>query len=233
MSLLGWAEKEIELAMKAEKDASKENDGYCMDGYVKACYDSAFKAFKSLVEDEHSGMSIRITKGILDRLIDGKPLTPLTGENDEWGYNYTNDKGVKSFKNKRMSAFFIDVYPDGTVKYIDLNRSYCIDINNGSTYGSGLVRDIVDELYPITLPYFPADNAIKVYCEDFLVDEKNGDFDTVGIFYLIKDGEKIEVNRFFKEGNSDENPWEEISREEYEDRKNSIIKRKKMNMSAN
>ena len=32
---------------------------------------------------------------------------------------------------------------------------------------------------------------------------------------------------------SDENPWEEISREEYEDRKNSIIKRKKMNMSAN
>ena len=37
----------------------------------------------------------------------------------------------------------------------------------------------------------------------------------------------------FTEGNSDENPWEEISREEYEDRKNSIIKRKKMNMSAN
>ena len=32
--------------------------------------------------------------------------------------------------------------------------------------------------------------------------------------------EKIEINRFFKEGNSDENPWEEISREEYEDRKN-------------
>ena len=132
-----------------------------------------------------------------------------------------------------MTALFKYVYPDGTVKYSDLDRSYCIDINNGSTYGSGLVRDIVDELYPITLPYFTADNAIKVYCEDFLVDEKNGDFDTVGIFYLIKDGEKIEINRFFKDGNSDENPCEKISREEYEDRKNSIMKRKKMNMSAN
>ena len=62
--------------------------------------------------------------------------------------------------------------------------------------------------------------SVLMSCEDFLVDEKNGDFDTFGIFYLIKDGEKIEVNRFFKEGNSDENPWEEISREEYEDRKN-------------
>ena len=231
MSLLGWAEKEIELAMKAEKDASKENDGYCMDGYVKACYDSAFKAFKSLVEDEHSGMSIRITKGILDRLIDGNPLTPIT--DDKWVDPFTNNAGVTTFQNERMTALFKYVYPDGTVKYSDLDRSYCIDINNGSTYGIGLVRDIVDELYPITLPYFPADNAIKVYCEDFLVDEKNGDFDTVGIFYLIKDGEKIEINRFFKDGNSDENPWEEISREEYEDRKNSIIKRKKMNMSAN
>lgn len=226
MSLLGWAEKEIELAMKAEKDASKENDGYCMDGYVKACYDSAFKAFKSLVEDEHSGMSIRITKGILDRLIDGKPLAPLTGENDEWRYDYTNDKGVKCFQNKRMSAFFRDAYPDGTVKYTDLDRSYCIDINDGITYSSGLVRDVVDELYPISLPYFPPANAMKVYFENFLVDEKNGCFDTVGIFYLIKDGEKIEINRFFKDGNSDENPWEEISLEEYEERK-------KMKVNAN
>ena len=75
-----------------------------------------------------------------------------------------------------MTALFKYVYPDGTVKYSDLDRSYCIDINNGSTYGIGLVRDIVDELYPITLPYFPADNAIKVYREGFLVDEKNGDF---------------------------------------------------------
>lgn len=220
MSLLGWAEKEIELALKAEKESPKENDGYCMDGYVKACYDSAFKAFKSLVEDEHSGMSIRITKGILDRLIDGKVLTPLTGENDEWRINYTNNKDVKKcFQNKRMSSFFKEVRTDGTVTYSDLDRSYCIDINNGSNYSSGLVIDIVDELYPITLPYFPAANAIKVYCEDFLVDEKNGDFDSVGIFYLIKDGERVEINRFFKEGNSDENPWEEISREEYEERK--------------
>lgn len=224
MSLLSWAEKEIELAMKAEKDASKENDGYCMDGYVKACYDSAFKAFKSLVEDEHSGMSIRITKGILDRLIDGKPLTPLTGENDEWGYNYTNDKGVKSFENKRMSAFFIDVYPDGTVKYSDLERSYCVDINTGASYDCGLVIDIVDELYPINFPYMPPAKEIKVYCEDFLVDKKNRDVYYRGVFYLIKDDKKVEINRFFKTVDSDENPWEEISREEYEERKKVKIR---------
>lgn len=42
---------------------------------------------------------------------------------------------------------------------------------------------------------------------------KNGGFDTVGIFYAIKpDGEKVEINRFFKES---EDGWKEINEAEY------------------
>ena len=30
------------------------------------------------------------------------------------------------------------------------------------------------------------EKPFKVYCEDFLTDKKNGDFDTVGVFYALK-----------------------------------------------
>lgn len=101
--------------------------------------------------------------------------------------------------------------------------------NPNSTYSSGLVRRIIDEMFPITMPYMPG-KPIKVYCEDFLIDKKNGDFDTVGVLYAIKteDGnqERIEINRFFREPEGDEEgSWTEISKEEYYERKEAAIDR--------
>ncbi len=46
-------------------------------------------------------------------------------------------------------------------------------------------RRIIDKMFPITMPYMPG-RPIKVCCEDFLTDKKNGDFDTVGVFYALK-----------------------------------------------
>lgn len=117
---------------------------------------------------------------------------------------------------------------DGTVKYNDVNRSYCVSIHDSNnTYSSGLVRRIIDEMFPITMPYMPG-RPIKVYCEDFLTDKKNGDFDTVGVFYALKTEngkqEKIEINRFFREPEGDEEgSWTEISKEEYYERKDRQI----------
>lgn len=216
--LLSWAEKEIDIACKREREASGvKNDDWA---YACACYESALKAYKSLIEDGHSGFSIRLTKQILNRLIDGKPLTPIEDTDDIWSdisEYLPPEEGRRSYQCKRMSSLFKYVYADRTVKYKDINRYYCIDINNTEvTYRSGLVQRIIDEMFPITMPYFPGE-PIKVYCEDFLTDRKNGDFDTVGIFYAIKpDGEKVEINRFFKES---ENGWDEIDEVEYNERK--------------
>lgn len=82
-------------------------------------------------------------------------------------------------------------------------------------------------MYHITMPYMPG-KPIKIYCEDFLVDKKNGDFDTVGVFYAskIENGEqqKIEINRFFRAPEGNEKPdWVEISKEEYYERKDRQI----------
>ena len=158
-------------------------------------------------------------------LIDGKPLTPIEDTDDIWNECSRPKDGPKVYQCKRMSSLFKNVYADGTVKYDDNNSSYCISIHDPfNKYSSGLVRKIINEKFPITMPYMPGE-PIKVYCEDFLTDKKNGDFDTVGVFYALKTEhgkqEKIEINRFFREPEGDEEgSWTEISKEEYYDRKN-------------
>ena len=222
--MLDWAKKEVEIACKKENPNRKEGEF----DYRCACYESALKTFQSLCEDDHSGLSIRMTQAILNRLINGKPLTPIEDTDDIWDKRPRSKVSPEVYQCKRMSSLFKYVYDDGTVKYEDINHSYCVSIRNcNDTYSSGLVRKIINEMFPISMPYMPG-KPIEVYCEDFLTDKKNGDFDTVGVFYALKteDGkqEKIEINRFFREPEGDEKGnWIEISKEEYYERKERRI----------
>ena len=188
------------------------------------------KTFESLCDDGHSGFSIKMTQAILVRLLDGKPLTPIEDTDDIWNPCSRPKCSPKVYQCKRMSSLFKNVYSDGTIEYNDVDSSYCVNIHNpNTTYSSGLVRRIIDEMFPITMPYMPS-RPIEVYCEDFLTDKKNGDFDTVGVFYALKTEngkqEKIEINRFFREPEGDEEgSWTEISKEEYYERKEAAIDR--------
>ena len=210
-----WAEREITIACKRERGASGEK-GW---DYGCACYESAYKAYKSLLKDGHSGFSIGLTQQILNRLIEGKPLTPIEDTDDVWNdicEYHEETEGYSYYQCKRMSALFKDVYSDGRILYKDVDAWVGVDVDDGSTYHSGLVQRIMGEMYPISMPYYPPDKPTKVYCSDFLTDRKNGYFDTVGMFYAIRpDGERIEINRFFKEGEDD---WIEITEAEYGER---------------
>ena len=223
--ILEWAKREVEIACKRENPNKKEGEF----DYGCFCYSSALKAFKSLYDDEHSGCSIRITQSILNRLIDGKPLTPIEDTDDVWNISHANGNGEMIYQCNRMSALFKTVHPDGSVDYSSIDHCYCIDINNPkNTYSSRLVRRIIHKLFPITMPYIPGE-PIKVFCEYFLTDKNNGDFDTIGVFYAFKEenGEpiRIEINRFFREPFKNEKESEEfpgyveISKEEYDSRK--------------
>ena len=219
-NMLDWAEREVAIACEKENPNKKDREF----DYGCACYESALKAFKSLCDDCHSGFSIKMTQVILNRLIDGKPLTPIEDMDDVWNLIENYEDGYRSYQCKRMYSLFKDVYADGTVKYDDINRSYCIDIHDSNNeYSSRLVRRIIDKMFPIAMPYMPS-KPIKVYCEDFLTDKKNGDFDTVGVFYALKTEndkqKKIEINRFFREPKEgEEGRWTEISKEEYMQRR--------------
>lgn len=215
MNMSDWAKREIEIACKQENPNRKEGEW----DYGCACYESAFKAFNSLMEDGHSGFSIGMTKHILNRLIDGKPLTPIEDTEDVWNdVTYKNEKeGYREYQCKRMSSLFKTVYSDGIAKYSDVDSYYCIDINDPNvSYRNGLVGRIIDEMFPITMPYFPG-KPMKVVCEELLTDRKNGDFDTIGILYVIKpNAEKISIERYFKES---ENGWDKITLDEFGERK--------------
>lgn len=219
MSMKEWAEREIAIACEKERGYFEENEGGW--DYGCACYESALKVFKGLLEDGHSGFSIVLTKNILNRLIDGKPLTPIEDVDDIWNFTY-EDGGYKHYQCKRMFSLFKTVSPDGKVKYSDNDRFYCIDIDRPDvTYFSGLISRIIDELYPITMPYNPSDKPMKVVCECLLCDLKNGDFDTLHVMTITdENGDLKNINRYFKEA---EKGWDEIGEMEFRDRKTKAL----------
>ena len=217
--MLDWAQNEVELAITSEKKSAEGTDDW---QYGVGCYESAMKAYKALLDDNHSGMSIQITKSILNRLIDGKCLTPIEDTDDAW--NELTDRGgknndVKEYQCKRMSSLFKKVGKDGNVTYTDINRVSCVDISNpGIAYHNGLATRLIEKLFPIQMPYLAPAKPYRVFTEDFLTDPKHGDYDTTAYLYiLMPDGQKIDLNRYFKEDDSGQ--MVSIEKEEYEERK--------------
>lgn len=221
-SMLRWARNEVELAIKTEKEASGVSDEW---GYGVECYKSAMRAFQSLLNDNHSGMSIQITKSILNRLIDGKCLTPIEDTNDAWNEITWSEGGCKEFQCTRMSSLFKKVDTDGTVTYSDVNRVQCVEIDDPHiAYNSGFATRLVDKIFPIEMPYLPAARPFKVFRETFLVDPKHGDYDHEAYFYiLLPDGQKVELNRYFKEDDSGKTV--PIDKVEYEEAKKTAKKK--------
>lgn len=212
MTMTEWARREVEIACKRENPDRKEGEW----DYGCACYESALKAYECLAEDGHSGMSWGLTRAILIRLMDGKALTPIEDNEEDWMECICYNDGVKDYQCKRMGSLFKIVYTDGTIKFHDVDRVVVYDVNSpGSSWYNGTVSKMIHEMFPITMPYMPEDKPFKVYVEEFLYDEKNGDYDHMGILYGIKpDGERFDINRYFGEvdGKFVEISWDEYAR---------------------
>lgn len=211
MDILNWARKEKEIACKKERGNAPDGEW----DYGCGCYESALKSFESLCKDGHSGMSIQLTKHILNRLINGEPLTPIEDTDNVWNRWGFRHKNYTSYQCLRMSSLFKDVYDDGTVKYSDIDRVITIDMDNDSSWTNSFCTKIVDEMFLITMPYIGGEQY-KLYRQDFLFDKNNGDYDTMKISHLITpNGEKIDINRYFKEGTDG---YVEIDEDEYYER---------------
>lgn len=216
MNMLEWAKNEVAIASNRERGDKPE----CEWDYSCACYNSAMRAFESLLRDDHSGMSIGFTKAILDRLIDGKPLTPIEDTEEVWGSPYIESFGSKQYQCKRMSSLFKHVAPDGSVTYNDIDRYYCTSNKNPhKRWYNGFVAKIYNEMYPLTLPYMPSSRPDVIVCDKLLTDRKNVDYtyqyDILAILYIKKaDGEIVDVNRYFTVNDAS---VMEISPEEYKE----------------
>lgn len=125
MSTLEWAKREAEIACKSIETDDADDISV---KYNQSCMASALKAFESLCGDGHSGMSIHITQNILNRLIDGKTLTPIEDTDDAWN-ECSSVNGKKIYQCKRMSSLFKTIDEDGNVTYSDNNRCCMREIN--------------------------------------------------------------------------------------------------------
>lgn len=219
MSMTEWAENEVKIACK------KENPGWNGEDfdYGCGCYQSALKAYRSLMEDGHSGASFAITRNILERLLNERPLTPIEDTEDVWyeikGFSDKSDE--TDYQCNRLHSLLKTVNKNGSVSYSDNSRYVGID-EKGHGYSSGLVSKIVNEMFPITMPYYPENGRYKVYTESFVAkgfEGDNGDYNTEVVLYCITPkGERVEINRYYgeKDGN-----MVEITKEEYEKRENA------------
>ena len=217
MKVSEWAENEVKLACKRE---NPDWDGKSFD-YGCSCYQNALDAYKVICEAGHSGFSYGITRNILIRLLNEWPLTPIEDTEDIWDKSVLcSQDDYNSYQCKRMSSLFKNVYNDGKVTYHDISRSYCIDVKTGLTY-QGSPTNLIDEMFPIIMPYNPPANKYKIYTEEFIAEGYTGDqtdFNTRAVLYcLTPEGEKVEINRYYAD-DKDTFRMKEISKGEYLER---------------
>ena len=102
-------------------------------------------------KEGHSGFSANYAISCLEKLLNFKPLTPLTGEDDEWvKLEYNNDM---AYQNKRCSNVFKRA--DGTAYDIDgkLFWEWRTDGIDEQPYKSYYTNK--DSIVDITFPYVP------------------------------------------------------------------------------
>lgn len=101
----------------------------------------------------HSGMSAGYALDILKRLLAQEPLTPLTGEEDEW-YEVADFL----WQNKRCSRVFKDKNRFGGQAY-DIEGKVFVE-------QSGIGFTNLFSLTPITFPYTPKTKYVPVKPDD-------------------------------------------------------------------
>jgi len=196
-----WAENECRLLLeKKQQQDGKELD--VLDGYGERCVKSALKAYKSLCEDGHSGMSIEFTKSILNHLLNDEPLTPIT-EQDFDGVEPSDHGDHLCYQCPRKTSLFKDVYPDGKIEYVDVDRVIFID-----KYGSwtnGFVRRLVEEKHPLKFPYYGREK-FYAYGETYTITKKgekiyeHGQFNAMFIKNVkLPDGTIEEWNKEYRD----------------------------------
>lgn len=102
-NLIDYAKRELDLIGMTE-DTDSDLNYHIRKHILKMVYEFS--------EEGHTGASAAYTIGILTKLLDYKPLTPLTGKDDEWaevsfGSNmrYQNKRCFHVFKDKDGRAY--------------------------------------------------------------------------------------------------------------------------------
>ena len=98
---------ELELAgYELDKESNPDN----FDDYANEVGKCAYEICEVFCNQGHSGMSASLTLQLIQTLLKGENLTPLTNNPEEWvdvsGYDRGSGEGQPMYQNKRNSACF-------------------------------------------------------------------------------------------------------------------------------
>lgn len=138
---LEWAKKELELVGGKEDEMQKR---------INADILAVLETFSN---QEHSNFSAQYVIRTITRLMDWKPITPLTGEDDEWCEPY-DSKVNTTQQNKRCSSVFRKDYDNSTAYHIE-GKIFSDD--GGQTWFTNRKSFV-----PVTFPFHVPDEPEKV-----------------------------------------------------------------------
>lgn len=134
--LVEFAEGELNLLLKSCKDSESLK-------IQKAVNDDILDIIKLFSSQGHSGFSAGYSLNILKRLLDYKPLSAITGDEDEWEQlNYSPDL---AYQNKRCPSLFRDA--DG--KVYNVEARIFSDDNGHTWYNCKESREYVELPYEV------------------------------------------------------------------------------------
>ena len=149
MSLVAYAEQELNLIGMFDHDD--------MNGAMRR---HLLHMVKEFGDEGHSGFSGSYALQCLKKLLNFKPLSPLTGDDDEW-HDVSSISDIPRFQNKRCSSVFKDG-KDGEAYDIDgkvfweWNKDE--DGNPYKSYYTGFESRV-----PVKFPYIVPDEPIYEY----------------------------------------------------------------------
>lgn len=134
-NLVDYAKTELQRAGMFDDDSD----------YKGALAEAVVRMIEQFEAEEHSDMSANMAVNLFERLARFEPLTPLTGDDDEW---IETSPGV--FQNRRCSH----VFKEGGQAYDIEGRIFRRP--NGACFTSR------DSRVPVTFPYRPKSEYVDV-----------------------------------------------------------------------
>jgi len=117
--------------------------------------EAVIELVKCFAAQGHSGMSASLVLSLFAKVAAFKPLTPLTGDDDEWNDVSDGDKGSMQQNNRCHHVFRRG--PDGPAYDID---GLVFRDQNGATFTNSYSRT------PVTFPYVPKRQIVDVFVSD-------------------------------------------------------------------
>lgn len=144
MSLVNFAQSELDKILAKCEDEESQRLQILITKDI-------MEIVKVFSDQGHSGSTASYVMSAIHKLLDWKPLSPLTGEDDEWHCPFD---GASTEQNKRCSAVFRENHDNSTAHYID-GKVFSDD--GGQTWFTNR-----DSSVPVIFPYVVPDEAERI-----------------------------------------------------------------------